>query len=149
MARVIDWAQYEALKAQGVGDREIARRWGIPWGSMGYYKRQRARVPTPVRKAVQSGAVHNSAVSSSTEPPWERLFAELEAIKTAVQNGVYPPVQSSAEPPTLSPEDAKAERWNLWIPRGLRRHIEAIAAKRGTAASKIVQELLWKALGEQ
>jgi hypothetical protein len=30
MPRVIDWASYEALKAEGVGDRDITRRWGIP-----------------------------------------------------------------------------------------------------------------------
>jgi hypothetical protein len=30
MARAINWAQYDALKAQGLADREIARRWGKP-----------------------------------------------------------------------------------------------------------------------
>jgi hypothetical protein len=29
MASAIDWKQYEQLKAQGLADREIARRWGI------------------------------------------------------------------------------------------------------------------------
>jgi hypothetical protein len=61
----------------------------------------------------------------------------------AVQSGA---VQSSAEPPTLTPDDAKAERWNLWLPRGLRQRIEAIANARGHAPSKVVQELLWRAL---
>jgi hypothetical protein len=31
MARAIDWTHYDALKAQGLADREIARQWGIPW----------------------------------------------------------------------------------------------------------------------
>jgi hypothetical protein len=53
-------------------------------------------------------------------------------------------VQSSADLPSLSPEEARAERWNLWLPRGLRHCIEAIAKARGHAPSKAVQEVLWQ-----
>ena len=28
MAEAIDWHEYDQLKAQGLADREIARRWG-------------------------------------------------------------------------------------------------------------------------
>jgi hypothetical protein len=46
MAKAIDWRQYDQLKAQGLADREIARRWGIPWGpSIGRSKS--ARVDRP------------------------------------------------------------------------------------------------------
>jgi hypothetical protein len=31
MASAIDWNTYEQLKALGLADREIARRWEIPW----------------------------------------------------------------------------------------------------------------------
>jgi hypothetical protein len=60
---------------------------------------------------------------------------------SAVQSGAE---QSSVEAPTLTPDDAKAERWNLWLPRGLRHRIEAIAKARGYAPSKVVQEALWQ-----
>jgi hypothetical protein len=53
-------------------------------------------------------------------------------------------VQSSADLPSLSPEEARAERWNLWLPRGLRSQVEAIAKARGHAPSKVVQEALWR-----
>lgn len=33
MKKVIDWHRYAELKAQGLADREIARQWGIPWGT--------------------------------------------------------------------------------------------------------------------
>jgi hypothetical protein len=59
----------------------------------------------------------------------------------AVQRGA---VQSSVEAPPLTPDEAKAERWNLWLPRGLRQRIEAIAKARGHAPSKVVQEALWR-----
>ena len=58
-------------------------------------------------------------------------------------------VQSSADLPPLSPEEAKAERWNLWLPRGLRQRIEAAAKARGHAPSKVVQEILWQALTDR
>jgi hypothetical protein len=53
-------------------------------------------------------------------------------------------VQSSADLTPLTPEEAKAERWNLWLPRGLRQRIEAVAKARGHALSKVVQEALWQ-----
>ena len=33
MARAIDWTHNDQLKAQGLGDREIARPWEIPWST--------------------------------------------------------------------------------------------------------------------
>jgi hypothetical protein len=44
------------------------------------------------------------------------------------------------------PEDAKPERWNLWLPRGLKRRIEAHAKAAGIAPSQLVQRLLMAAL---
>jgi hypothetical protein len=41
MARAIDWTQYDTLKAQGLADREIARQWGIPWGTFHREKQKR------------------------------------------------------------------------------------------------------------
>ena len=41
MARAIDWQQYDTLKAQGLADREIARRCGIPWSTFHREKQRR------------------------------------------------------------------------------------------------------------
>jgi hypothetical protein len=42
IARAIDWTQYDTLKAQGLPDREIARQWGISWGTFHREKQKRA-----------------------------------------------------------------------------------------------------------
>jgi hypothetical protein len=44
------------------------------------------------------------------------------------------------------PRDAKPERWNLWLPRGLKRRIEAQAKAAGIAPSQLVQRLLMSTL---
>ena len=41
MARAIDWTHYDQLKAQGLGDREIARQWEIPWSTFHREKQKR------------------------------------------------------------------------------------------------------------
>jgi hypothetical protein len=41
MTRAIDWHRYDTLKAQGLADREIARQWGIPWGTFHREKQKR------------------------------------------------------------------------------------------------------------
>jgi hypothetical protein len=41
MVPAIDWNEYDQLKAQGLADREIARRWGIPWGTFHREKQKR------------------------------------------------------------------------------------------------------------
>ena len=46
----------------------------------------------------------------------------------------------------LDPDDAKPERWNLWVPRGLKRLIDARAKATGTAPSQLVQRWLWQVL---
>ena len=48
-----------------------------------------------------------------------------------------------------NPEDAKPERWNLWLPRGLKRRIEAQAKAAGIAPSSLVQRLLLAAVNGQ
>jgi len=49
----------------------------------------------------------------------------------------------------MTPADEKTERWNLSLKRGLRVRIEALAQARGTAPSRVVQEVLWKALTDR
>ena len=57
----------------------------------------------------------------------------------------YAPVPTYAlpglEPPKLSTEDRKSERWNLYMPRWIRRRIERAAVLEGLSPSQFVQRL--------
>jgi uncharacterized protein involved in exopolysaccharide biosynthesis len=108
---------------------------------------------------VPSPAVASAAIIDLLRQTLARLDTveqDLKAIRgdrqpgaaqdSAEQSGAE---QSGAETLALSPDEARAERWNLWLPRGLRQRIEAVAQVRGHAPSKVVQELLWKALTDR
>jgi hypothetical protein len=124
----------------------------------------------PVQRSVQSGAeppamhgarsVQSSAVQTtmhgadpvqnSAEPPipaalaveFGRLWAAIEALREAVHRPVQDTVQSLPEPLFGDPADNTTERWNLYLKRGLRVRIEALAQARGVAPSRVVQEIL-------
>jgi DNA-binding transcriptional MocR family regulator len=152
-----------ALAAQG----KIQPR---PRGGAYSSRRAKARLqgsPSPVQSsAEQDSAVQDSAVQPTTAlvpspavasaaiidllrqtlARLDTVEQDLKAIRedrqpSAGQSGAG---QSSADPPSLSLEEARAERWNLWLPRGLRHRIEAVAKARGHAPSKVVQEALWQ-----
>jgi hypothetical protein len=57
----------------------------------------------------------------------------------------YAPVQDYAlpgvEPPRLSAEDRKSERWNIYMPRWIRQRIEQAAAQEGMSPSQFLQRL--------
>jgi hypothetical protein len=140
-------------------------------------RRQASPTHAPVQgRAGQSGAVQNSAEPSPTAlvpspaiasaaiidllrqtlARLDTVEQDLKAIREDRQPGAVQDSaeqgraeQSGAETPALSPDEARAERWNLWLPRGLRQRIEAVAQARGHAPSKVVQELLWKALTDR
>jgi hypothetical protein len=82
----------------------------------------------------------------------EAWVATLQA-RFSASGPSLPPVQSgavqSAAPKFDDPDDAKAERWNIWIARGLRKRIEAQAAMLGVSASRHLQTMLWRALSEE
>jgi len=80
MAQAIDWHYYAALKAQGLADREIARQWGIPWGTF-HREKQRYTAAHPSTPDPQPTGVH-----LSTPPPDDvavrplSLLPDLEVI---------------------------------------------------------------------
>jgi hypothetical protein len=160
-ARDIDWRRYDRLKAQGRSGRQIAQDMGVAESTLRGALKRRQSTSSPL---VQSSADQSSAVQSGAESLPTALVPtvaaaaiidllrqtlarldtvehDLKAIREDRQPGA---VQSGAEPPTLTPEEARAERWNLWLPRGLRQRIEAVAKARGHAPSKVVQEALWQ-----
>jgi hypothetical protein len=77
----------------------------------------------------------------------------------------YAPVQPYApgpastltgvEPPKLSPQERKSERWNIYMPRWIRQRIERAAALEGMSPSQFLQRLCgpwaatWQEPGEE
>ena len=109
--------------------------------------------------AVQSHALDGAEILADHETRLQVLESFVATLQ--VQLGQPAPqtitVQSSAGSvyalnsadtvqPWDDPEDGKPERWNLWIPRGLKRQIEALAKTAGIAPSQLVQRLLMAAL---
>jgi hypothetical protein len=108
----------------------------------------------PTTALVPSPAMASAAIIDLLRQTLARLDTveqDLKAIRedrqpSAGQSGA---VQSSADLASLSLAEARAERWNLWLPRGLCHRIEAVAKTRGHAPSKVVQEALWQWLAAE
>jgi hypothetical protein len=126
-------------------------------------------VHNPVQRPVHKHApvqrpVHNPPDQTPVSPDLpgvlsalvERLSAIEETLKqggvqrfTPVQD--YAPVQPYApgpastltgvEPPKLSPQERKSERWNIYMPRWIRQRIERAAALEGMSPSQFLQRL--------
>jgi hypothetical protein len=120
------------------------------------------RSSIPVHNAVQNGAVQTTMhgavqVQNSAESPipaalateLTRLWAAIEALREGLHPTVQNTVQSFPEPLFEDPADNTTERWNLYLKRGLRARIEALARTRGVAPSRVVQEILWQALTDR
>jgi hypothetical protein len=97
MTRAINWTQYDKLKAQGLADREIARRWDIPWSTFHREKSKREGIPAPVQRPVQStdiGAVHS--VDTGAVQRLNRLEDEVQGLRQLMQAVIdrldHPPV---------------------------------------------------------
>lgn len=119
------------LWQQGLESAEIARQLGIPRGTVS------SRAATLVRQG-------------KIQPrPRGGVYPKQQAKARQGQGHDAAPVQSSAEPLTLTPDEARAERWNLWLPRGLRQRIEAVAKALGHTPSIVVQEVLWRWVTEE
>jgi hypothetical protein len=104
---------------------------------------------------VQSSAVY--ATMHGAEPPipaslaaeFRRLWAAIDDLRQDVHRPVHDTVQSLPESLFDDPTDNTTERWNLYLKRGLRVCIEALAQARGIAPSRVVQEILWQALSDR
>jgi hypothetical protein len=144
MPHTIDEAALRRLLADGVSQREIARRLGIPRTTLqDYLKRQGLAVPrppAPVQRPVQS--VDTGAVGEEVQGLRHLIRAVIERLD---ELPVSTPVQITALPPF---PPGKTVRWNLWIHAAIRDEIAALAAQRGILPSQLVQEMLWRALNE-
>jgi len=121
MARAIDWTHYDQLKAQGLADREIARQWGIPWGTFHREKQKREML--------------REGMSSQTP----QVPQQTPGVSKQVSQGV-----------SLTPRE-KTERWNLHLPIDLITKTQAKAQALGVHPSELVAEVLrhWHAARDQ
>jgi hypothetical protein len=88
-------------------------------------------------------------IPAAIEQELTRLWAAIDALRADLHRPVQDTVQSLPEPLFEDPQDNTTERWNLYLKRGLRVRIEALAKARGVAPSRVVQEILWHALTDQ
>ena len=160
MPHDIDDALLRRLLREGVSQREIARRLGIPRTTLQDYLKRRPPVavqrPVP---AVDTGAVSSAGTGAvqgfdtGTVQRVDRLEEEVQGLRHLIravidrldQVPVSAPVQITALPPY---PPGKAVRWNLWIHEAIRDQIAALAAERGLSPSQLVQEMLWRALND-
>jgi hypothetical protein len=152
MARAIDWSQYDALKAQGLSERAIARELGIPWTTFYREKQKREGPPSPVQSPVHTPV--QSTVQSLVQNPVHRLEERVTAleetvqslVQSMVQNPVQIPVHEYAPPPLPR---GKSTRWNMYILEPILAEIAARAKAREISPSRLAQELLWQALNDR
>ena len=100
IARAIDWTRYDTLKAQGLADREIARQWGIPWGTFPREKQKREaslpvqtppvphqtpRVSQRVSQGVPMQVLPSVPQAASTPDMTPLLHDILQALRTLTQ----------------------------------------------------------------
>jgi hypothetical protein len=104
MARAMNWARYDQLKAQGHSERDIADALGIPRTTLRRAIEQRQGPPAPVQKPVQkndTGAAHRAdtdaeqGIDIEAVRPWEAAFIRLwerGATHTAIAQALGCPV---------------------------------------------------------
>jgi hypothetical protein len=100
-----------------------------------------------VQQAVESPIDLRVLLSEALAPLLAQVTAlegEVKALRmhpsAPVQRGVY--ALHGAEHHDLSPEDLKSERWNIYMPRWLRRLIETEAAATRLSPSQVLQDVV-------
>jgi hypothetical protein len=169
MADALTDAQLRDLLEEGLSQREIARRTGMPRSTLqDRMKRLGLQVSLPVQRPVSrpdTGAVQatdTDAVSSvgtgavqaldtGAVQRVEALEQEVQGLRLLMQSvldrldrpAVSAPVQITTLP---SWPKGEAVRWNLWLPKSIRDELTTWARERGVQPSQLVTELLWQAL---
>ena len=166
----IDWKHYaEKFKATDPDSRKgfdnaYAQSIGLTPGNFAQYKRRYYR-PQPaivemVDVPVETVELTPTSNSAETLADHETRLQVLESFVKVLQEHIQqPPVPHiTVQPSTYAlpsaesvqtwddPDDAKPECWNLWLPHGIERRIEAQAKAAGIAPSQLVQRLLTAAI---
>jgi len=152
--------QLRQLVDQGLSQREIAKRTGIPRTTL--QRRLQRLGLTPVQTPVQTpdtGAVSSAdtgaaqTLDTGAVQRIDRLEEDVQGLRLLMQSVIdrldHPAVQTPVQITALPPyPKGKAVRWNLWILEPIRDEIATLAAERDIPPSQLVQELLWKALSD-
>jgi hypothetical protein len=163
MARAIDWARYDRLKAQGRSERNIADALGVPRTTLRRALEKRQGPPAPVQtpgQTIDTGAVQSVDIGAEhgldtgavqrLDRLEDRVVALTTLVKSLAERMPVTPEPTPVQITTLPPyPKGKAVRWNLWILEAIRDELTTLAAERDMAPSQLVQEFLWKALSDR
>src|SRR5919199_3854589 len=160
MARAMDWARVDALTAQGLSARAIARELEIPWTTFYRAQRHRQGPPAPVQKPgprPDTGAVSragtdaeqtldtgagprvDSGAVQTLRAEVAHLNAQLQDLTQVVQAMLERPVPTPVQITALPPyPKGKAVRWNLWLLDAIRAELATLAAQRDLSPSQLV-----------
>jgi hypothetical protein len=135
------------LWQQGLSQDDMAHRLGIRRGTLGSRAKQlvdQGKIqPRPrggaYRRQQALARQDQTPVQSSADPPPEIMHPPGHTVHR-VQAQLY--ALHGAEHKDLSPEDLKSERWNIYMPRWLRRLIEAGAAATRLSPSQVLQDVV-------
>jgi hypothetical protein len=126
MKKAIDWSHYDTLKAQGLADREIARQWGIPWGTFHREKQKDMgqaglMLPAPERRdtsGVPARVPQQKSIGSPKgTPPGTPSSLDVEGLAEAVAVRLFPMMQGWLDrqvPPQVPGE--VPEEVPEWVP---------------------------------
>ena len=156
MPREIDEPTLRRLLAEGVSQREIARRLGIPRTTLQeYLKRQGLAVQRPPAAPAPQGPTAAPAAPAMTfvaVPELQEMIELLRNLNARVesleQTRVPPALPASTAPPA-TPAPPAAERkdiqqWTVRLSKALIEHIKAVAYARRVHPSELVEDWLWK-----
>jgi AraC-like DNA-binding protein len=135
MPRQVDNAQLRRWLADGLSQREIAQRMGLPRSTL--YGRLKRLQLLPVQRPVQptdTGAVQ-CLEALEYEVTGLRLLMQ-SVLDRLNQAPVSAPVQITALPPY---PQGKAVRWNLWILDAIRDEVASLSKARGISPSQLTR----------
>jgi hypothetical protein len=148
--------QLRQFLAEGLSQREIARRTGIPRATLqNRIKGLTVPASPPVQRPVSrrdTGAV--SSVGTGAVQRLDALEEDVQGLCLLMQSVLdrldHPPVSTPVQITTLPPyPKGKAVRWSLGILDAIRDDLTRRAGERGMSPSQLVQELLWQALNDR
>ena len=105
MAKAFDPVAYDALKAQGLADREIARQWDIPWGTFSRWKKERTGQTLPLLPASEGHETGVPARVPQQKPLKSQLGTQpgtppsmdVDGLAEAVASQLFPMMQGWLE----------------------------------------------------
>jgi hypothetical protein len=122
IARSIDWTHYDRLKAQGLADREIARQWGIPWGTFHREKQKHVGHAGLETSGVPAWVPQQPSIEAQKgTPPGTPSSMEVDELAEAVASRIFPMMQGwlRTEVPQRVPAqvpDEIPEEVSEWVP---------------------------------